>query len=130
MLVRGQHEVRLRKVQTGPELGMASLAQHIAEEEVSSAVNAADAQETTKGANASMKGEIEDGNFDVLISARCKMGFDRHAMWHNGLPSPSYFTNTVCWLPALSAGRADEATTARKLLRAAVDLTRPLSAPR
>ena len=30
------HEVRLRKVQTGPELGMASLAQRIAEEEVSS----------------------------------------------------------------------------------------------
>ena len=44
--------------------------------------NAADAQATTKGANASMKGarsEIEGGNFDVLICARCRMGFDRYA---------------------------------------------------
>ena len=46
-------------------------------------MSAAEAQGTTKGANASMKGaksEIEDGNFDVLISARCEMGFDRYAM--------------------------------------------------
>ena len=41
-------------------------------------VNAADAQETTKGANASMS-EVEGGNFDVLICARCRMGFDRYA---------------------------------------------------
>ena len=41
---------------------------------------------------------IEDGNVDVLIFARCKMGFDQCVMWHNGWPSPFYFTNTACWL--------------------------------
>ena len=64
--VGGCYEVCLRKVQTGPELGMASLAQRIAEEEVSS----------TKGGKRSSEGV----NFDVLIFARCRMGFDRYAM--------------------------------------------------
>ena len=43
-------------------------------------MNAADAQETTRNAAASTKGGkrlIGCGRFDVLISARCRMGFDR-----------------------------------------------------
>ena len=71
--------------------------------------NAADAQATTKPAAASTKGDrrsIEGGNFDdVLISARCRMGFDRYAMQHNGQPSPLYLTNAACWLPAPSPGQ-------------------------
>ena len=46
-------------------------------------VIAADAQVTTRNAAASTKGGkrlIGCGNFDVLITARCRMGFDRCAM--------------------------------------------------
>ena len=46
-------------------------------------MDAAYAQEMTRNAAASMKGGkslIECKNFDVLISARCRTGFDRHAM--------------------------------------------------
>ena len=99
------HEVRLRKVQTGPELGMASLAQRIVEEEESSDSECSRCPGDDQRCKCFMQGarsEIEGGNFDVLICARCRMGFDRYAVWHKGQPSPFYLTNTACWLPALS----------------------------
>ena len=88
-------EVRLRRVQTGPELGMASLAQRIAEEEVSSDSECSLC--TIRSATASTKGGkslIEGGNFHVLISARCRMGSTDMRC--------CILPNTACWLPALS----------------------------
>ena len=84
------HEVRLRKVQTGPEFAMAlgSALRRMCPQTVSAAY----AQATTRNAAASMKeGKrlIECGNFVVPISARCKMGFDRCATQHNRQTSRS-----------------------------------------
>ena len=82
-------------------------------------MNAGDAQGTTRNAAASMKGGkslIECGNFDVLISARCRMGFDRYATWHNGQTSPSFFTNTACWLPVPSLAQGGRRNDRKKAL--------------
>ena len=71
-------KVCLRRVQTGPEMCMASLAQRIAEEEVSSdSLCLGDDQQCHCCFAKGGKSLIECGSFDVLISARCKMDFDR-----------------------------------------------------
>ena len=107
----------MRKVQTGPELGMASLAQRISERSRCPG----DDQRCT---NASMKGarsEIEGVNFDVLIFARCRMGFVRNAKRTAFSTLPHQHCVLVAQRGAPS--KADGATTARKLLHDVGDPT-------
>ena len=126
------HEVRLRKVQTGPELGWASLAQRAADEEVPLTVNVAFAQVTNRSAAATMKGcnhAVEGGNFEVLISAHCKRGCDRCAKLHHILATPPTSPTLRVGCQRRAPSWAYDATTANKLLRTVVNHTRLLIAP-
>ena len=68
-------------------------------------MNAAYAQETTRNAAASTKGGksfIDCGNFDVLISARCRMGFDRFATLQGATRSQAECSLGLCFSPCLA----------------------------
>ena len=91
-------EVRLRKVQSGPELGRASIAQRVSNEEVLLTVIAADAQVMTKVANASMMGGrsgIAIGKQGVPTCSRCGMDCNRSVM-------PSRASERLAFGPLLS----------------------------
>ena len=111
------HEVRLRKVQTRPVLRMASPAQRIADEVVSSDSECSRCSGDDQNAAASVMGRkssINGGTLGVPVSARCKMGFARYAMWHR-LCFPGLLYQHCCWRRALS--KVDDGTIARMLLR-------------
>ena len=80
-------------------------------------MNAAVAHATNR--SAAMKGckhAIEGGNFDVLISAHCKTGFDRCAKLHNILATcPSSPTLRV-GLPASSPEQGGRRNDRKKAL--------------
>ena len=95
-------------------------------------MNVAFAQAMTRSAAASTKGckhVIEGGNFDVLISAHCKTGCDRRAKLHNIMATRPSSPTLRVGCQRRTPNRVDDATTARKLLRAVVDPTPLLIEP-
>ena len=77
------HEVRLRKAQTGLEVGIASLSQRISVEEVSSDTECSLCPGDDQICRCFHQGRQEVNRMRELrrdfVSARCKMGFDRYA---------------------------------------------------
>ena len=123
------HKKRLRKVQKWAGRVWHSV---LLTRKCSLTMNVVYAQAIMRSAAATMKGfkqVIEGGNSDVLISAHCKTACDRYATLHNILATspPSPTLRVGCQRRALS--RADDATAARKFVRAVADPTRLLIAP-
>ena len=105
-----------------------------AEEEASSDSECSFCPGDDRNAAASTKGGkslIEGGNFDVLISARCKMGFDREMRRrHNRQISRSLLPTLRVGCQRRASSRVDDTTTARRLLREDAGPARLLIAPR
>ena len=96
-------------------------------------MNVAYVQATIRSADATMKGckhVIEGGNFDVLVSAHCRTGCERYATLHIILATRSLSPTLRVGCQRRAPSRADDATTARKLLLAVADPSQLLIAPR
>ena len=99
------HEVRLRKVQTGPELGWTSLAQRAADEEVPSDSECSLCPGDESKCRCCHEGmQPRSRGWELRRAYLCSLqeGLRPLCQVASHFGYPSHFTNTVCWLPAPS----------------------------